>query len=146
MVGQLGHREVRITMDDAVELAATLWLPDPSLGPQPCLLEALPYRKDDLTSTYADEYVRLCDEYGYAVCRLDLRGTGSSGGDATDEYPPREQADLVAVIAWLAAQEWCSGKVGMWGTSYSGFNSLQVACERPPELAAICAIYATDDR
>jgi len=143
---QLGHREVRITMDDAVELAATLWLPDPALGPQPCLLEALPYRKDDLTSTYADEYARLCEQYGYAVCRLDLRGTGSSGGDATDEYPPREQADLVAVIGWLAAQEWCSGKVGMWGTSYSGFNSLQVACERPPELAAICAIYATDDR
>ena len=34
----------------------------------------------------------------------------------------------------------------MWGTSYSGFNSLQIACERPPALKAICAIYATDDR
>ena len=34
----------------------------------------------------------------------------------------------------------------MWGTSYSGFNSLQLACERPPALKAICAIYATDDR
>jgi predicted acyl esterase len=34
----------------------------------------------------------------------------------------------------------------MYGTSYSGFNSLQVACERPPELKAIIAIYATDDR
>ena len=34
----------------------------------------------------------------------------------------------------------------MWGTSYSGFNSLQMACEQPPELKAICAIYATDDR
>ncbi len=139
-------REVRIPMDDGVELAATLWLPDPARGPQPCLLEALPYRKDDLTSSYADEYVRLRDEYGYAVCRLDLRGTGSSAGDATDEYPPREQTDLVAVIAWLAAADWCSGSVGMWGTSYSGFNSLQVACEQPPELKAICAIYATDDR
>jgi predicted acyl esterase len=31
----------------------------------------------------------------------------------------------------------------MWGTSYSGFNSLQVACERPPALRAICA---SDDR
>ena len=34
----------------------------------------------------------------------------------------------------------------MYGTSYSGFNSIQVACERPPALGAICAIYATDDR
>ena len=61
-------------------------------GPQPCLLEALPYRKDDLTSSYRREYVRLRDEHGYAVCRLDLRGTGSSGGDATDEYPPPRAA------------------------------------------------------
>ena len=50
------------------------------------------------------------------------------------------------MIAWLAAQEWCNGNVGMFGTSYSGFNSLQLACERPPELKAIFAIFATDDR
>ena len=92
------------------------------------------------------EYERLRDEYGYAVCRLDLRGTGSSAGDAIDEYPAREQADLLIVIAWLAEQEWCYGNVGMYGTSYSGFNSLQIAAERPPALKAICAIYATDDR
>jgi uncharacterized protein len=139
-------RDVQIPMDDGVELAASLYLPPESAGPQPCLLEALPYRKDDLTSGYSDEYVRLCDKYGYAVCRLDLRGTGSSGGDATDEYPAREQTDLCAVIAWLAEQDWCDGAVGMWGTSYSGFNSLQLACERPPALKAIIAIYATDDR
>ena len=140
------ERDVRVTMPDGVRLAATLYLPDPADGPQPCLLEALPYRKDDLTSSYAATYRRLRDEFGYAVCRLDLRGTGSSEGDATDEYPEIEQADLVEVIAWLAAQDWCDGGVGMWGTSYSGFNSLQIACERPPALKAVCAIYSSDDR
>jgi uncharacterized protein len=138
--------EVRITVRDGVELAATLYLPDPAAGPQPCLLEALPYRKDDLTSSYASGYEHLRDEYGFAVCRLDLRGTGSSSGDATDEYPPEEQADLVEVIAWLAGQEWCSGKVGIFGTSYSGFNGLQLACERPPGLGAVFSIYSSDDR
>ena len=133
-------------MSDGVELAATLYLPPPEAGPQPCLLEALPYRKDDLTASYAASYERLRDQHGYAVCRLDLRGTGSSGGDATDEYPVAEQRDLAEVIAWLAGQSWCDGQVGMWGTSYSGFNSLQMAVERPPALKAICAIYATDDR
>ena len=34
----------------------------------------------------------------------------------------------------------------MFGTSYSGFNSLQLACERPPALKAVCAIYSSDDR
>jgi predicted acyl esterase len=133
-------------MADGVHLAATLYLPDDARGPQPCLLEALPYRKDDLTASYAETYLRLRDRHGYAVCRVDLRGTGSSQGVATDEYPPAEQADLTAVIAWLAAREWCDGGVGMWGTSYSGFNALQLAVERPPALKAVCAIYASDDR
>ena len=80
------------------------------------------------------------------MCRVDLRGTGSSAGDATDEYPLVERTDLGTVIAWLAEQDWCDGNVGMFGTSYSGFNSLQIAAERPPALKAICAIYASDDR
>lgn len=133
-------------MDDGVSLAATLYLPEGVDGPQPCILEALPYRKDDLTSSSRPDYARLRDDHGYAVCRLDLRGTGSSGGDATDEYPPREQQDLREVLAWLAEQEWCDGNLGMYGTSYSGFNSLQMACERPEQLKAIIAIYGTDDR
>ena len=145
-VGAARTGEVRVTMADGVTLAATLYLPDPASGPQPCLLEALPYRKDDLTASYRDTYLRLRDEFGFAVCRVDLRGTGSSSGDATDEYPEIEQSDLATVIAWLADQPWCNGNVGMFGTSYSGFNSLQLACERPPRLGAICAIFATDDR
>jgi uncharacterized protein len=138
-------RDVWLPMADGVRLAATLYLPATD-EPQPCLLEALPYRKDDLTSSYQSEYLRLRDEFSYAVCRLDLRGTGSSEGVATDEYPAAEQRDLGDVIAWLAAQPWCTGAVGMFGTSYSGFNAIQVAAQRPPALKAICAIYATDDR
>ncbi len=136
---------MRITLRDGVRLAADLYWPD---RPQPwaAILEALPYRKDDLTSSYSGEYERLAAEGGFAVCRVDLRGTGSSEGVATDEYPPSELDDLREVIAWLAAQPWSNGRVGMYGTSYSGFNSLQVACTRPPALGAICAIYATDDR
>jgi predicted acyl esterase len=143
---QQAEQRVWIPMTDGVRLAATLYLPDPERGRQPCVIEALPYRKDDLTSSYAPEYVRLRDEYGYAVCRIDVRGTGSSGGDAVDEYPRQEQIDLAEAMTWLAGQDWCDGNLGMYGTSYSGFNSLQLACERPPELKAIVAIFATDDR
>jgi predicted acyl esterase len=138
--------EARIPLRDGLFLAATLYLPDESTGPQPCLVEALPYRKDDLTSSYSSTYRTLCERHSYAVCRIDVRGTGSSPGDALDEYQEAEQDDLCEAIAWLAGQPWCDGQVGLWGTSYSGFNSLQIACERPPALRAICAIYATDDR
>jgi putative CocE/NonD family hydrolase len=138
------HRRTWIPVDDGTRLAARLWIPDDL--PAAVVLEALPYRMDDLTSSYAGEYERLCNEGGLAVARVDLRGTGSSEGLATDEYPPQEQADVADVIAWLAAQDWSNGRVGMYGTSYSGFNSIQLAMERPPALGAICAIYATDDR
>ncbi len=133
-----------IAMADGVRLAATLYLPDGD-GRWPAILEALPYRKDDLTSSYRTEYVRL-SEAGYVVCRVDVRGTGTSEGVAEDEYPEIEQRDMNEVIAWLASQEWCTGNVGMYGTSYSGFNSIQVAMTRPPALKAIIPIYATDDR
>ena len=122
-------------------------MPPTGSGPFPALLEALPYRKDDLTaSSHSDDYLRLASEGGFVVCRLDVRGTGSSEGLATDEYPLVELDDLTDVINWLATQPWSNGRVGMFGYSYSGFNSLQVACTRPAALHAICAVYATDDR
>ena len=138
------REHIFIAMSDGVRLAATLYVPETG-GPWPAILEALPYRKDDLTAWYRPEYVRLA-EAGYVVCRVDVRGTGSSEGVAEDEYPVREQGDLVEVIDWLATQGWSTGSVGMYGTSYSGFNSIQVAMERPPALKAIIPIYATDDR
>ena len=88
------HRRAWIELSDGTRLAARLWLPDGR--PAAVLLEALPYRMDDLTSAYASEYERLCLEGGFAVARVDLRGTGSSEGIAVDEYPPQEQADLAA--------------------------------------------------
>ena len=50
------------------------------------------------------------------------------------------------MIAWLAAQPWCSGAVGMMGISWGGFNALQVAARRPPALKAIISMCSTDDR
>ena len=137
-----------VTLADGTRLAVTLYLPsDAAAGNTvPCVLEALPYRKDDLTAAYRPEYVRLRDEHAIAVCRVDVRGTGSSDGLAVDEYPPQEQRDLAELIGWLAEQPWCSGAVGMCGTSYSGFNALHLAAERPPALKAVIAIYSSDDR
>ena len=134
----------RIALTDGGHLAYSLWLPADT--PAPCLLEALPYRKDDITASYAGTYERLAGEGGYAVCRIDLRGTGSSSGIADDEYPATEIEDLTQVIQWLARQDWCTGRVGMFGTSYSGFNSLHMAAAGVPELGAVCAFYSSDDR
>ena len=100
---------VAIPMADGVELSATLFFPAGD-GPWPAVMEALPYRKDDLTAIYRPGYAELADA-GYVVCWLDIRGTGSSGGLATDEYSEAERRDLVAVVDWLATRDWSAGTV-----------------------------------
>ena len=82
--------ETWIPMDDGVRLAASVFLPDGD-GPWPALLEALPYRKDDLHASTLAGHARWAEEFGYASCRVDVRGTGSSEGLLHDEYTDREQ-------------------------------------------------------
>ncbi len=136
---------ISVEAADGVPLAVTLHLPAGD-GPFAALMEALPYRMDDITSSYDDSYLRFVREGGFAVARVDLRGTGSSGGTLVDEYTDQERDDLRTVIEWLAAQSWSNGRVGMFGTSYSGFNSLHMAAHGVPQLGAVVAMYATDDR
>ena len=138
---------VLIPLSDGRKLAARIWMPMIADGATiPAILEYLPYRKRDGTaprdeSTYPD-FARA----GYAGVRLDISGTGESDGNFDDEYSPRELADGVEVIEWIARQSWCSGSVGMMGISWGGFNSLQIAALRPPALKATISIGTTVDR
>jgi len=76
----------------------------------------------------------------------DVRGSGQSEGRVQDEYVKQEQDDAVELIDWISKQPWCNGKVGMFGSSWSGFNALQVAARKPPALKAIIAQCCSDDR
>ena len=112
----------------------------------PAILEYLPYRKDDGTAAEDASRHPYFAARGFAAVRVDIRGTGDSEGICEGEYLPQEQADALEVLAWLEAQEWCTGAVGMIGYSWGGFNGLQVAALRPPQLKAIVTLYSTDDR
>ena len=116
------QHDVRLDAADGVALAVTLYRPV-SEHQAPALIEAMAYCKDDVLERA--HYRRLASKFGFAVCRVDLRGTGSSSGDATDEYPPEELDDLNDVIDWAATQLWSTGAVGMFGWSYSGFNAVK---------------------
>ncbi len=138
---------VWIPLADGCRLAARIWRPDDAAAnPVPALLEFLPYRKRDFMRHRDEPMHRYLARHGYASVRVDLRGSGDSEGLLSDEYTAQEHADGVEVIAWLAAQPWCSGEVGMFGISWGGFNSLQIAALRPPALKAIMALCAADDR
>ncbi len=137
-----------IPMPDGVRLAVTLYMPAGAHGGErfPALLEYLPYRKDD------DEAIRdfgihsYFARHGYVGARVDIRGFGNSEGAPPErEYSAQEQKDGDEVIAWLARQPWSSGKVGMLGISWGGFNAIQMALRRPPALKAILAACATEE-
>ncbi|MEC9330177.1 MAG: CocE/NonD family hydrolase [Pseudomonadota bacterium] len=136
-----------IPLSDGRRLACRLWLPHSSEStPVPAILEYLPYRKRDGTSQRDEATYPGLAAVGYAGVRVDISGTGESDGEFDDEYSPRELADGVEVIEWIAAQDWCDGNIGMMGISWGGFNSLQIAALKPPALKAVIAIGATVDR
>jgi putative CocE/NonD family hydrolase len=136
-----------IPMSDGYRLAARIWLPaDAESSAVPAILEYIPYRKRDFTRARDEPMHHYFAGHGYAAVRVDLRGSGDSDGVLCDEYSKQEHDDAVEVIRWIARQSWCSGAVGMMGKSWGGFNSLQVAARRPPELKAIITVCSTDDR
>ncbi len=138
---------VTVPMRDGVRLAARLWLPENALQtPVPAVLEYIPYRKRDGTRLRDAAMHRWFAGHGYAAVRVDVRGSGDSEGVLTDEYTEAEHLDALDVLAWIAAQPWCDGKVGIIGKSWGGFGALQVAARRPPELRCVIAVCASDDR
>lgn len=142
------HYNVPVPTRDGLALSANLFMPVPRAPEEkfPAILEMIPYRKDDWRYIADHQRMTYLAQRGYAGCRLDIRGTGSSPGIAFDEYTPAETQDGYDAVEWLAAQPWCNGKVGMWGISYGGFTAIQVAMLQPPHLRAIVPMYATDDR
>ncbi len=144
---------LRLGMPDGVRIAALLYLPTRAgTGLRvPGAMHVVPYRQapDGVSagmSTYNNSMGYLA-QHGYAELYVDVRGTGGSEGFPSDEYTVEEHADTVRIIDWLSKQRWSNGAVGMYGTSYSAFNSVQIAAEyHPPALKAIFALCGTDDR
>lgn len=138
---------VWIPVAEGVDLAARVWVPvGAEASPVPGVLEYIPYRKRDQTRVRDTEMHKYLAAHGYGCVRVDMRGSGDSRGLLVDEYLESELADGEAVLAWMASQDWCSGTVGMIGKSWGGFNGLQLAARRPPELGAIVTVCSTDDR
>jgi putative CocE/NonD family hydrolase len=136
-----------IRMPDGVRLSADLYRPTGGKAGErfPVLLEYLPYRKHEYRSRNWPLYSYFVQR-GYVVAAVDIRGTGNSEGRTVPyEYSDIEHADGDVVIDWLSKRPWSSGKVGMFGISWGGFNAIQMAARDVPALKAIIAIDATED-
>ncbi len=127
---------IPMKMRDGTILRADVYRPDKP-GKYPAILTRIPYNKDMMFPIRAgymnpNRYARA----GYAVVVQDVRGTGTSEGDAY--FWRQEFDDGYDSVECLAKQPWCDGNVGMFGFSYFGFTQLAAASTQPPHLKAIC--------
>jgi predicted acyl esterase len=130
-----------LTARDGIRLAINVSLPS-GPGPYPTLVEYSGYgyaNPDGGESSIA----AIANLLGYAVVKVNMRGTGCSGG-AFDFFEPLQGLDGYDVVETVARQPWVRGDVGMVGLSYGGISQLFVAATRPPSLAAITPLSVID--
>jgi predicted acyl esterase len=149
------ERDVRVPVRDGTLLVGDIFRPD-APGRFPVILGCHPYNNELQTAPIRpigygphrgfmeagdpEFFVRR----GYVHAVFNVRGTGKSQGF----YPlmgPQEVDDVCDLIAWLAAQPWSSGGVGMFGVSYFSWLQQLVASRNPPALKAIFAPYGATD-
>jgi len=81
---------------------------------------------------------------GYAVANVDPRGVGNSEG-YVNNFGIQEGKDGYDYIEWIAKQDWCNGRVAMFGNSGVAMTIWWIAAEQPPHLACAGAWEATGD-
>ncbi len=123
-----GRQDLKITADDGLPLAATLYLPSgtPPAGGWPAIvmLHGLGGSREDMNKL---AQLAFLPGEKYAVLTYDARGHGETGG-LIGVDGPREIADAREVFDWLAGRPDVNKKeIGAWGISYGGgavWNSL----------------------
>ncbi len=136
---------------DGVKLAVDVFRPA-ATGAYPALYGVAPYRKNLVDRppwpafrTRESGDIAWWVRRGYAYVHADVRGSGESVEGTWWMFDRAEQTDLYDTIEWIAAQPWCSGKVGMIGESYYAMSQWHAAAQNPPHLACIAPFDATCD-
>lgn len=124
----------KIPMRDGATLSATIYHPSGESAPRPTLLTMTPYIADRYHETGV-----FFASHGYTFIIVDVRGRGNSLGEF-DPYSISDAQDGYDVLKWISRQSWWSGRTGMWGGSYAGYNQWSTLKEFPPGLATIVPV------
>ncbi|MEX1006440.1 MAG: CocE/NonD family hydrolase [Acidimicrobiia bacterium] len=136
------ERDVAVVVRDGTVLRANVYRPVSS-GSYPAVIERTPYGKDAARPSSTIDGVRAAAA-GLVVVVQDVRGQGRSDGGAF--YMFRDEFDDgYDTVEWVAAQPFCNGRVGCYGTSYGGNTSWQAAIAAPPSLGAIAPVQSPID-
>lgn len=158
-----------IKMDDGVVLRADVFRPVGD-GRYPVIISYGPYAKGlSFQEGYKSNWARLTkaapevlegssNKYqnwelvdpekwvpdGYALVRIDSRGSGRSPGEL-DVWSARESQDIYECVEWAGTQPWSTGKVGISGISYYAMNQWTAGALKPPHLSALCIWEGSSD-
>ncbi len=130
---------------DGTRIAVDVHLPT-NRGAQeklPALLELTRYWRasENATTGARNPSLGSLDRFflrnGYAVVKVDARGSGASFGTRPVEYGVQETRDAYDVVDWIVRQPWSSGSVGAYGTSYSGTTAELLAAIEHPAVKAV---------
>ena len=129
-------------MRDGTVTYADIVRPD-APGQFAALLTRTPYDRTTSANISAPFHALQAARKGWAIVIQDVRGRFASEG----EFQPFHQEinDGYDSVEWVGAQSWCSGKVGMFGISYSGATQWLAALAKPPSLAALAPGYTAMD-
>jgi putative CocE/NonD family hydrolase len=132
------EKNVMVAMRDGVKLATDVYLPAGNTAKLPVILTRLPYNKDGAKSF--GEYFAA---HGYAFVAQDTRGRYASEG--IWHWMTDDGVDGTDCAAWIAAQPWANGKIGMVGTSYVGGTQHAMAMEKVPQLTTVIPVDAVSN-
>jgi len=144
-----------ITLPDGVRLAADVHLPKDlgpgqkipallyqtrywrssrsPLVPNPDLANPADWQDNPLLNTIDALFLT----HGYALVKVDVRGTGASYGSRQIEYGPQEVRDGYDVVEWIVNQPWSDGSVGAYGISYTGTTAEFLSATMHPAVKAV---------
>jgi uncharacterized protein len=137
-VSVLAEHNAVLPMRDGTLLRADLYRAARG-GPFPALLIRTPYGEPAVRTAP----VLPALDAGFAVVLQYCRGTHTSDGHFTPFE--NESDDGVDAIDWCARQDWCDGRVGMWGSSYGGMVQFAAAVQAPPALKCLLPIVTPAD-
>ena len=117
------YTEYQVAMRDGYELLTRVWLPEGD-GPFHTILER---GYEAGWPTHPERFTAA----GYAYVGQQSRGTLEGGMFRMDHV------DGYDCLDWIVEQDWCNGRVAMYGRSFMGATQWLLAPEQHPNLVAI---------
>jgi len=141
-------RSVFVPMRDGVRLAVDYSLPKdlPLSEKIPALLIQTRYWRARAISSKNDKQTeRYFTSYGYAVVKVDVRGTGASFGTWPYPWSQDEIKDGAEIVDWIVSQPWSNGRIGTFGNSYVGATAEFLLVNQHPAVKAAVVRYSLID-